>query len=192
MKFDREAMIAEANDYGLEFKGNISNIALAQLIADFKGEPLPEDEAPPPSPETKPDPEPEAELEEEELAVPATSEVQRVKDLAALRFRKKREKIAAMKRAAMKTQIVTITNKDNRENDVATTAFLSFENQHFGMAKNVPLDIPVQLEQALIDIAERCLITMHKDEVVNGNRTGNKVPVSVKKYVVSYSRHIPE
>lgn len=191
MKFDREAMIAEANDYGLEFKGNISNIALAQLIADFKGEPLPEDEAPPPSPEAKPDPEPEADLEEE-LSVPATSEVQRVKDLAALRFRKKREKIAAMKRAAMKTQIVTITNKDNRENDVATTAFLSFENQHFGMAKNVPLDIPVQLEQALIDIAERCLITMHKDEVVNGKRTGNKVPVSVKKYVVSYSRHIPE
>jgi len=88
----------------------------------------------------------------------------------------------------MKTRIVTITNKDNRDNDFTTTASLSFENQFFGLAKNVPLDVPVELEQALIDIAESTIITHHKDEIVDGKRTGNKVPVSVKKYVVSYGK----
>jgi hypothetical protein len=91
----------------------------------------------------------------------------------------------------MTTQIVTITNKDPRENDVVTTAFLSFENQYFGKARNVPLDIPVELEVALISIAEGCIMTMHKDEVVNNRRTGNKITQRVKKYAVSYSQRQP-
>ncbi|MEE8599385.1 MAG: hypothetical protein V3S69_07780 [Dehalococcoidales bacterium] len=104
----------------------------------------------------------------------------------------RRRKIVAKARArAFKTHIVTLTNKDNRENDVMTTAHLGFENQYFGLSKNVPLDIPVELEQALIQIAAACTMTMHKDEIVDGKRTGNKVSVRVKKYAISYSRQDP-
>lgn len=98
----------------------------------------------------------------------------------------KRQKIAMLKQAAMKTKVVTITNKDARESDVVTTAHLSFENNYFGLAKNVPLDIPVQLEVSLIKIAKTAQMTLHKDEIKNGKRTGNKVPVRVDKYAVSY------
>jgi hypothetical protein len=46
--------------------------------------------------------------------------------------------------------------------------------------------MPVELEQALIDVAKETVITLHKDEVINGRRTGNKVPVKTRKYNVSY------
>jgi len=98
-----------------------------------------------------------------------------------------RRKIAEARKKAFKTHIVTLTNKDSRENDVMTTVNLSFENQYFGLSKIIPLDVPVELEKALIDIAESTRITLHKDEVVSGKRTGNKVPVSVKKFAISYS-----
>ena len=92
------------------------------------------------------------------------------------------------KKRAFKTTVITLTNKDNRENDVVTTAYLSFENQYFGLSKIVPLDIPVELEAALIAIAERSMITLHKDEIIDGKRTGNKTPVRVKKYAISYGK----
>jgi hypothetical protein len=103
-----------------------------------------------------------------------------------------RRKIAEARKKAFKTHIVTLTNKDSRENDVMTTVNLSFENQYFGLSKIIPLDVPVELEKALIDIAENTRITLHKDEVVSGKRTGNKVPVSVKKFAISYSRQQTE
>jgi hypothetical protein len=98
----------------------------------------------------------------------------------------KRQKIMALKAAAFKTRIVTITNKDARESDVVTTAHLSFENSYFGLAKNVPLDMPVELEVSLIKIAKKAQMTLHKSEIKNGKPTGNKVPVRVDKYAVSY------
>jgi hypothetical protein len=103
-----------------------------------------------------------------------------------------RRKIAEARKKAFKTHVVTLTNKDSRENDVMTTVILIFENQHFGLSKIVPLDVPVELEKALIDIAESTRITLHKDEIVSGKRTGNKVPVSVKKFAISYSRQQTE
>ena len=178
-KYDREAMIAEAIDLGLDFKGNISNKNLAAMLADFKGEPPPVDEPAPPSP-------PERELSAAEIvAAEAQAKAQE-------KFRLKREKIAAAKARAMKKHVVTITNKDNRENDVMTTVYLGFENQHFGVSKLVPLDTPVELEQALINIAANTTMTLHKDEIVDGKRTGNKVPTRVKKFAISYHRNQPE
>jgi len=168
---DRQDMIAEATDFGLQFPGNISNKKLASLLAEHKGDPIPVEESAPPSPAAKVE------------AEPVIAD-----DIVTQRFKIKRMRIAKAKKAAMKTSVVTITNKDNRENDVMTTAFLSFENQHFGVSKNVPLDIPVELEHALIHIARSCTMTLHKDEIVGGRRTGNKVPVVVKKYAVSYEQ----
>jgi len=186
---NREEMIAEAIDLGIEHKGNISNVALATLIAEAKGEPTPEFDAPP-SPAVKPDPVDELEDEDEDDSAQTRREAKA--SAAHAVYARRRLKIAAAKKAAFKTSVVTITSKDNRENEVTTTAFLSCENQHFSIAKSVPLDIPVQLEHCLIENARVCKIPMHKDEVVNGRRTGNKVTVMVNKYVISYSQQPSE
>lgn len=176
----RQELIDQANALDLEFKGNISNVKLSEMIAKAEADlpsavPEPVAETAPPSPKAKA--EPEEDSEEEEIAAP------KVKRSAEIM---KRLRIKKAKDEAMKTRVVTLTNKDNRENDLVTTAYLSFENQYFGISRLVPLDIPVELEQALITIAESCTMTLHKDEIVDGKRTGNKKPVIVKKYAVSY------
>lgn len=201
-EYDRKAMIDEANLFGLEFKGNISNVNLSKLISEFKGEPEPVNEVVPANPAMDPDFDESDESdedfddEEEVVEVVATtrqmSPRERAQSAAQKKYSAKRQKIADARGRAMKTHIITLTNKDNRENDVMTTAYLAFENQHFGLARLVPLDVPVELEQALIKIAARTTMTLHKDEIVDGKRTGNKVPVTVKKFAISYSRQDPE
>ncbi|MEE8599386.1 MAG: hypothetical protein V3S69_07785 [Dehalococcoidales bacterium] len=52
-EFDRAAMIDEANELSLEFKGNISNVNLSALIAEAKGEPAPINESAPANPAEK-------------------------------------------------------------------------------------------------------------------------------------------
>ena len=163
----REALIATATDLGLDFKGNISNEKLKALVAEAEG--------------PKAAPEPEAEPEAEPTAL--VNKVSKEKRPLTLR-----EKIQQSKARASKLVVVTITNKDNRENDVMTTVHLSVENQHFAIGRNVPLDIPVEIEQCLVDLAECTMMTLHKDEIVNGRRTGNKVPVTVKKFAISYGK----
>ena len=162
---ERKDLLDEANELGLEFAKNISTGKLQEMINESKGPAVKED-----APEPK----------EEDTTKPYNSVV----DKATLR----RKFIADRKAKAMATRVVTITNKDNRDNDFTTTAPLSFENQHFGVSKKVPLDVPVELEQAVIDIAESASIPHHKDEVGDGRRTGNKVTVLVKRYVVSYAK----
>ena len=97
-----------------------------------------------------------------------------------------RDMIQASKAAAMATKIVTISSNDKRDNDVTTSVYLSMENQHFSVAKYVPLDIPVELEECLIEVAKSTYITLHTDEILDGKRTGNKIPKSVRKFTVSY------
>lgn len=99
----------------------------------------------------------------------------------------KREVISNAKKRAFAKRVVTITNKDNREADVATTAYLSFQNSFFELSRIVPLDIPVELEECLIKVAKSTNITLHKAEVVKGRPTGNQVPVTAKKYTISYN-----
>ena len=181
---DREKMLQEANDLGISFPGNISNIKLSAMLAEAKGLPTPHAPAPA-GPAMKAEPEAES---VKEVAIHAR-EAHRV---AARAVALKRRKYVKTKKAeAFKTQIVTLTNKDPRDNNVTTTAYLSFENQYFGVARMVPLDIPVELETALIKIAAGCTMTLHKDEIVGGKRTGNKVPTRVKKYAISYSQKQP-
>jgi hypothetical protein len=97
-----------------------------------------------------------------------------------------RDMIQTSKKAAMETKIVTISSNDKRDNDVTTSVYLSMENQHFSVAKYVPLDIPVELEVCLIEVAKSTFITLHTDEIIDGKRTGNKTPKSVHKFTISY------
>lgn len=174
---NREEMIAEAIDFGIEFKGNISNVNLAALLAEYKGEPVPVQEAAPKSPPEK---------KEESMTDEETLQARRQRE-AQEKFAKRRQQIQDAKKKAMAKRIVTLTNKDPRENEVVTTAYLAMENQHFGIARLVPLDVPVELEECLIRIATMTPMTQHRDEIIKGRRTGNKVTVTVKKYAVSYS-----
>lgn len=102
-----------------------------------------------------------------------------------------REMAMKAKTEAFKKRIVTISSNDKRESEWTTTAYLSCENQFFGISRIVPLDIPIELEVCLIDIAKTTEVTLHKDEIVNGRRTGNKVPVRTRKFNVSYEEIQP-
>lgn len=87
-----------------------------------------------------------------------------------------------LKDNALKKRVVRITSNDKRENHLTTTAFLSCDNQYFSLSKIVPLDVPVQLEQGLIDTAKDIEIVLH----VTDSKTGMTTPKLVKKYVISY------
>ena len=154
---DRELLVTEANELGLEFQANIPTKKLQSKVDEANG------------------------VVSVSAPEVATSPVQAVPKVLT-----KRQKIRAHQEAAFKTRVVTITNKDPRDSAVANTAHLSFENNHFGLAKNVPLDIPVELEVALIKIAASTLMPLHKREYVDGKDTGNMVTVRVKKYAISY------
>ncbi len=182
MTTERKELIDQANELGLEFPKNIKTAKLAGMVAEANGAPPPVDEVAPPGPAVKT---PGSDEEQNEIDASTTSAPMSKSD-------RLRNKIAARKRAAMKTSIVTITNKDNRENSFTTTVHLSFENQWFGLSKIVPLDVPVELEQALVDIAETTMMTLHKDEIKDGKRTGNKVATTVKKFAISYSKETPD
>jgi hypothetical protein len=186
---ERQALIDKANDLALDFKGNISNADLQAMIDEAAGPAVKEEEPA------------EAEMAASQTAaLKSSADVTNQEEiLNSLKERAKtdkrlakRLKIKAARDKAFATRIVTITNKDKRENEVMTTAFLSVENEHFGVSKVVPLDIAVELEVCLIKVAESTMMTLHKDEIKNGQRTGNKVAVPTKKYIVSYSDMKPE
>ena len=117
--------------------------------------------------------------------LPENADVQ--KPVESTRPKTLREIVAEARKQAFTTRVVTITNKDSRESDVATAAYLSCQNEYFELSKAVPLDIAVELEQCLIDVALATNITLHQSENVNGRSTGNKIPVSVKKYTISFA-----
>lgn len=184
---DRENLLAQANELGLEFPSNIPSAKLEKMINEAleglpSADPEPVDEVPPPSPRMKKD----AKMEPDKRPLSEFHE-----NPAIARQIKRRLQVKKIKDAAMKTQVVTITNRDSRENDLVTTAYLSCENQFFSISKIVPLDVPVELEKCLIDQAKAVTIPAHRDEIKNGRRTGNKRTVMVKKYTISYSEDQP-
>ena len=161
-----EELKAEAEGLGIEFKGNTSKVKLAEMIEAYYESQSADDLV--------------AEVQEEPVPVEAPQ--------APITLNKKQAIIVESKRKAMKTSVVRITSNDKRDNDVVTTAYLSAENEYFGKSKLIPLDTPVELEECLIKVAKSSRITLHVDEVVDGKRTGNKVPKSVRKYNVSYEQ----
>ena len=95
------------------------------------------------------------------------------------------ELVRIYKDKAMKCSIVTITSNDKRDNAETTTALFSVENMYFGLAKVVDLDIPVELEQCLIDCAKTTMIQKFTPQIKNGTRTGGTDIKLVHKYTVA-------
>lgn len=97
-----------------------------------------------------------------------------------------KEIVSIVKKKAFQTRVVTITYNDKRDSDKVTTAYLNCENQYFALSKIVPLNIPIKLEQCLIDCAKESKILQHIPEKKNGRDTGNMTPQLIRKYNVSY------
>lgn len=160
-----EELRAEADVLGIEYSKNIGAAKLAEKIEEYYAKEAAGSTV--------------KELsEEKELDAPQKKRLSEEETL--------RKMVADAKAAAMKTKIVTLSSTDKRDNDVVTSVYLSCENQYFGLAKYVPLDVPVELEECLIEVARATMITLHRDEIIDGRRTGNKVPQSVRKYTISY------
>ena len=167
-----EELQAEATGLGIKFHPNTGEVKLAEKIEAFYESQSAGDLVEMVEDEPK---------DEDEVEIPVVTKSKKL-----TKEQKIRKAVNEAKAQAMKKRVVTVSSNDKRDNDVATVAYLGFENQYFGISKLVPLDIPIELEVCLIDIAKTTKITLHKDEIVNGKRTGNKIPVGVKKLSVSF------
>ncbi len=81
------------------------------------------------------------------------------------------------------THIVTITDNDQRENNLTTTVSVNCGNGHFELGtKRIPLNVPVELEQGFIDVLKEIKIPMH----VTDQRTGLGKTVLRNRYSLNY------
>ena len=94
--------------------------------------------------------------------------------------------VAKARAAAFKTRVVTITSNDKRDSNVETTVIATCENQYFGLTKILPLNVPIEVEQCLIDTLKEIKIPLHVPETINGRQTGNSVLSETNKYNISY------
>lgn len=93
------------------------------------------------------------------------------------------EQVKIMKAKNLKK--VKITNMDPN-NAGQTTVFAGVHNMHMDLARVIPLDMEIALEQALIDnIKQRRTVTA-VPHVVNGKDTGNTVAKEINMYAIEY------
>jgi len=168
-----EELKQEADTLGVKYVKNIGAEKLAQKIEDHF-----ESQAADDLPKVK-------EEIVDELTAPKTGIEKVLSETPEQKFRRE-SKDRQSKR--LEKRIVTLTSNDKRDNHVTTTAYLSCGT----VSKIVPLDMPVELEEALIIIANTTFITLHVAEVIDGKPTGNMVPKSVRKYNVSYEDMKPQ
>jgi len=128
----RAALIEEANALGLDFQTNVPSAKLQKMVDEAQGGAIGVSASDVEIPEVK------VEVEVEKKDIPLTP-----KQAA---HQARRKAVIAARRRAMKTRIVILTNRDIRDAGDTTTAHLSYENQHYSFGKNVPLDIPVEIE----------------------------------------------
>lgn len=89
---------------------------------------------------------------------------------------------AIAKKRAFAKKVVIISSNDKRDNDTATTVYATCENQYFALAKIIPLNIEVQVEQCLLDALSDVEIMLQTDVVKDGVALGVATPTFIKKY----------
>ena len=83
-----------------------------------------------------------------------------------------REHALEAKTRAEQTKIVTITDNDQRENNLTQIVSVTCANRHFDLGtKRIPLNIPVELEQGFIDVLNEIKIPMHVFNQSTGKTT---------------------
>lgn len=151
-----EELKQEADDLGIQYNANIGAPKLA------------------------------AKIEEHYAAQEGSAPVVKLETVAERGSRKKTigERAAEARLAAMKTRIVTITDNDQRENNLTTIVSVNCSNDYFDLGtRRIPLNIPVEVEQGYINVLKEIQIPMH----VRDNTTGLGRTVLRNRYSIAYS-----
>lgn len=151
-----EELKQEADDLGIQYNANIGAAKLA------------------------------AKIEEHYAAQEGSAPVVKLETVAERGSRKKTigEKAAEARLEAMKTHIVTITDNDQRENNLTTIVSVNCSNDYFDLeTRRIPLNTPVEVEQGYINVLKEIQIPMH----VRDNTTGLGRTVLRNRYSIAYS-----
>lgn len=95
----------------------------------------------------------------------------------------KPEQLKVMK--AKHLRKVRITNMDPN-NAGQTTVFAGVHNMVLDLARVIPLDTEIALEQALIDSIKQRKTVTSAPHIVNGKDTGNTISKEISMYAVEY------
>ena len=151
-----EELKQEADDLGIQYNANIGTARLA------------------------------AKIEEYYTAQEGSAPVVKLETVAERGSRKKTigERAAEARLEAMKTHIVTITDNDQRENNLTTIVSVNCSNDYFDLGtRRIPLNVPVEVEQGFINVLKEIQIPMH----VRDNVTGLGRTVLRNRYSIAYS-----
>ena len=151
-----EELKQEADDLGIQYNANIGAPKLA------------------------------AKIEEHYAAQEGSAPVVKLETVAERGSRKKTigERAAEARLEAMKTHIVTITDNDQRENNLTTIVSVNCSNDYFDLGtRRIPLNVPVEVEQGFINVLKEIQIPMH----VRDNVTGLGRTVLRNRYSIAYS-----
>lgn len=95
-----------------------------------------------------------------------------------------RERIEEAKAEAMKTRIVTITDNDQRENNLTTVVSVNCTNMYFDLGtKRIPLNVPVEVQVGFLNVLKEIKIPMH---VADPGRTGLSRRTVRQRYSIAY------
>lgn len=96
-----------------------------------------------------------------------------------------REMAAEAKAKAMVRHVVTITDNDQRENNLTSVVSVTCGNEYFDLGtKRIPLNIPVELEQGFIDVLTEIIYPMH----VIDHKTGQSVRSLRRRYSIAFEQ----
>ena len=156
-----EELKQEADDLGIQYNANIGAAKLAAKIEEY--------------------------YEAQEGSAP----VVKLETVAERGSRKKTigERAAEARLEAMKTHIVTITDNDQRENNLTTIVSVNCSNDYFDLGtRRIPLNVPVEVEQGFINVLKEIQIPMH----VRDNVTGLGRTVLRNRYSIAYSDELKQ
>lgn len=151
-----EELRQEATELGISYNANIGAAKLTEKIEEFYA------------------------------AQEGTVPVVKLETVAERGSRKKTigERAVEARLEAMKTHIVTITDNDQRENNLTTIVSVNCSNDYFDLGtRRVPLNVPVEVEQGFINVLKEIQIPMH----VRDNATGLGKTVLRHRYSIAYS-----
>ena len=151
-----EELRQEATELGISYNANIGAAKLTEKIEEFYA------------------------------AQEGTAPVVKLETVAERGSRKKTigERAVEARLEAMKTHIVTITDNDQRENNLTTIASVNCSNDYFDLGtRRIPLNVPVEVEQGFINVLKEIQIPMH----VRDNATGLGKTVLRHRYSIAYS-----
>ena len=157
----------EATNLGIEFRSNLGAVKLQTKIDEYY-----ENESADAS-EVSVDTEEEIEDEAQGKLTPVAVKTVVKKKLTDEEVH--RLTIAKLKKEMVKTKVVRVNMVDKRENSEVTSYFV----QNGVVGRHIPLDVPIELEQCLVDQLRRTKVPTHVKDLY-----GNSSTKLVKKFFI--------